>query len=206
MTVIPPLKPPHGFQTLRQAFDRFGYERFSEWTDTTVDSPDAPLWGQAVDAFVQELEAGRIKMFDLLANGKFTETSSDCWRKWNADQRLATYLLGHDGEADTQFYGEDCPHYVPMPVAEPDTLQMAQQKKHRGRGPLLDVEQYQPAFKDECERRGGRPDRKHPDEDWRSQRDVADWLCKLARREGVILDKDDTTAKKYARLLMGSNS
>ena len=202
---------------IREAFEQIGREQFpTEWTGEeiaildnwpTVDARDAFAAGQraafdrcvaVVTHLTQELEAGRAVAITTNAKHERVDVSADYWRdsaydgRWNdGAENLAEYLID-----------KGTSRFIRRAVLQ------ATGKAKVGRKRLLDIEDYRQAFENECEKRGGHPNPRHSDNDWRSQRDVADWLAKLAARDGIKLDKDDTTAKKYAKKLMqlGTNS
>ncbi|KAB2781204.1 hypothetical protein [Brucella anthropi] len=202
---------------IREAFEQIGRKQFpTEWTGEeiaildnwpTVDALNAFTTDQraAFDRCVaimahltQELEAGRAVAIITKSKHERVEISANYWRdsafngRWqDGAENLAEYLTDRGTHRFIRY-----------------AVLQATGKAKAGRKPLLDVEDYRQAFEDECEKRGGHPNPRHPDNDWRSQRDVADWLAKLAARDSIKLDKDDTTAKKYAKELMqmGNNS
>lgn len=202
---------------IREAFEQIGREQFSTaWTGEeiaildnwpTVDALNGFAAGQraAFDRCVaiiahltQELEAGRAVAITTNSKHERVEMSANYWRDSAFDGRW------QDGAENLAEYLTDRGTHRFIRYAVLQTTGKAK----AGRKPLLDVEDYRQAFEDECEKRGGHPNPRHPDNDWRSQRDVADWLAKLAARDSIKLDKDDTTAKKYAKELMqmGNNS
>jgi hypothetical protein len=171
--IIPPPFTPQGYQTLREAFDAFGRERFPDsWTGNEVDEWEQARildrWSTTLALFLQELEAGRIIVVALTEAGDLHEVRTNYWRMWEGDERLAEYLIEPDR-----------PYYVIIPD-EPQKPAPARAKGKPGRKPEADWPAYQGLFFEECDEHG-LPDEE--DNGWGSKAKAIEWLIKLVERD-----------------------
>lgn len=192
-TVIPPKSIPNGYQTLEAAFDQFGRERFpDDWTGQEVVTYSGPRWAQALDAFVRELEAGRVVITNLLYDGTLFEVQTSQWRTADAGERLAAYLTGNDGESDEYFHGAECPRYVRLPTSNAPCVVTTkeetrrQKKSNAGRKEKADWEAHKPHFFDLCETKGLPND---PDNEWGSKAQAIEWLIEVVTKNEILKAK-----------------